>query len=69
MAFAIRFAMVRMDLRIVQLVRDEKLRKTLGANARETVRQRFLMTRLMEEWLDLLGAFEARFQLRRMAES
>jgi trehalose synthase len=55
--------------RIVQLVEDAKLRKTLGDNACETVRQQFLMTRLMEEWLDLLGAFEARFQLRRIAES
>lgn len=50
--------------RIVQLVKNPKLRQTLGENARETVRKRFLLTRLMEEWLDLIGAFEAQFRLR-----
>lgn len=50
--------------RIVQLLADAPLRARLGAGARETVRERFLMTRLMEEWLDLLGGFETRFQLR-----
>ena len=50
--------------RIVQLLTDAPLRARLGAAGRETVRTRFLMTRLMEEWLDLLGGFEARFQLR-----
>ncbi len=49
--------------RIVQLLTDAPLRARLGAAGRETVRTRFLMTRLMEEWLDLLGGFEARFQL------
>ena len=32
------------------------------ANATETVRRRFLMTRLMEDWLDLIGSFEAQFR-------
>jgi trehalose synthase len=50
--------------RIVQLVKDQKLGERLGARARETVRERFLLTRLMEEWLDLIGAFEAEFRLR-----
>lgn len=50
--------------RIVQLLRDRTLRERLGAAARGTVRERFLMTRLMEEWLDLIGAFEPRFPLR-----
>ena len=50
--------------RIVQLVKDPKLRQKLGGKARETVRERFLLTRLMEEWLDLIGAFDARFPLR-----
>jgi trehalose synthase len=36
----------------------------LGQNAKEAVRARFLMTRLMEDWLDLIGAFEANFRLR-----
>ena len=50
--------------RIVQLVKVPKLRQKLGGKARETVRERFLLTRLMEEWLDLIGAFDARFPLR-----
>ena len=50
--------------RIVQVIKDAKLREKLGASARESVRQRFLLTRLMEQWLDLIGAFEARFRLR-----
>ena len=51
--------------RIVQLIKDPKLRQKLGARARETVRERFLLTRPMEEWLDLIAAFEANFRLRR----
>lgn len=50
--------------RIVQLVENPKLRRTLGDNARESVRERFLLTRLMEQWLELIGCFEARFTLR-----
>lgn len=50
--------------RIVEALKDDDLRARIGKAARETVRERFLMTRLMEEWLDLIGSFEARFRLR-----
>ncbi len=50
--------------RIVQLLKDPGLRRRLGAAARETVRRRFLMTRLLEDQLDLIAAFDARFPLR-----
>ncbi|MBI1212716.1 MAG: glycosyltransferase [Alphaproteobacteria bacterium] len=50
--------------RIVQLVKDADLRRRLGAKAKEVVRERFLMTRLLEDWLDLIGSFEPRFLLR-----
>ena len=50
--------------RIVQLVKDPALGATLGARARQTVTERFLMTRLFEDWLDLIGSFEAHFQLK-----
>jgi trehalose synthase len=50
--------------RIVTLLRDRSLASRLGQNAKEAVRVRFLMTRLMEDWLDLIGAFEANFRLR-----
>ncbi len=50
--------------RIVQLVRDPDLRRRLGAAARRTVRERFLMSRLMEDHVDLVSSIEARFRLR-----
>ena len=55
--------------RIVQLIKDPRLRGTLGERAKETVRRRFLMTRLLEDWLDLIGSFEANFRLPATAES
>ncbi len=50
--------------RIVQLVRDPDLRRRLGEAARQTVRERFLMSRLMEDHVDLVSSIEARFRLR-----
>jgi trehalose synthase len=50
--------------RIVQVVRDENLRWRVGHRARESVRQRFLMARLMEDWLNLFASFEANFRLK-----
>jgi trehalose synthase len=44
--------------RIVQLLRDPDLRKRIGAQARETVREKFLMSRLLEDWLDLLAGYQ-----------
>jgi len=49
--------------RIVELVKDADLRRRLGEAARETVRARFLMSRLAEQYLDLFAAFEPRFAL------
>jgi len=31
------------------------MRRRLGARAKETVRENFLMSRLLEDWLDLLA--------------
>jgi trehalose synthase len=49
--------------KIVQLIKDEDLRRHLGKEARETVRQRFLLTRLLEQYLDLFNSFEITFRL------
>jgi trehalose synthase len=49
--------------RIVQLLSDPALRARLGRRARQTVRERFLVTRLMEECLDLIGSFHATYGL------
>jgi trehalose synthase len=54
--------------RIVQLIKDEELRERMGQRARETVRKRFLMIRLLEQYLDLLGSFETVYQLKDGAE-
>jgi trehalose synthase len=39
--------------RIVQLVNDKELRDEMGHKARETVRKNFLLTRYLEQYLDL----------------
>jgi trehalose synthase len=49
--------------RIVQLVKDKELRERLGQRARETVQQHFLLTRLLEQYLDLFSSFETIFRL------
>jgi len=38
---------------IVRLLKDEKLREEIGQKARETVREKFLLTRYVEQYLDL----------------
>ena len=48
---------------LIQLLRDPGRRGEIGRRARETVRQRFLMSRLIEQYLDLFSAFEATFSL------
>ncbi len=55
--------------RIVQLLRDPDLRERLGHAAHETVRERFLFTRTLEHYLDLIGAFETDFRLREAGRS
>jgi len=49
--------------RMVRLLRDADLRRRLGAAARETVRARFLMTRLFEQYVDLFDSFEAHYRV------
>jgi trehalose synthase len=51
--------------RIVQLIKDRKLRLRLGQKARETVTKRFLLTRYMEQYFDLFASFEAVYRLKK----
>ena len=51
--------------RIVQLVADPALCQQLGKAAHDTVRQQFLMIRLLEQYLDLFNNFETAFRLKR----
>jgi trehalose synthase len=50
-------------MRIVQLIKDRKLRRTLGERAKEDVRGRFLMTSSVERYLDLFGSFETVYKI------
>jgi trehalose synthase len=49
--------------RTVRLIKDERLREEMGKKAKETVRERFLMIRLLEQYLDLLNSFETVYRL------
>lgn len=49
--------------RIVQLLQDKNLREEMGQKARIKVRDNFLLTRYLEQYLDLFNSFEAVFQL------
>jgi trehalose synthase len=44
--------------RIVQLLKNQKLRRKLGVAARETVRRSFLLPHSLEHYLDLFGSFK-----------
>lgn len=50
--------------RIVELVKNEKKRKKMGHRARETVKKKFLMIRLLEQYLDLFNSFETSYTLK-----
>lgn len=50
--------------RIVRLLKDADLRQRLGAAGHETVRRNFLLSRNLEQYLDLFASFEANFSLR-----
>lgn len=49
--------------RIIELLTNKKAAKEMGENGRKTVRDNFLMTRLLEDYLDLFNSFETRYQL------
>src|SRR5437870_11981088 len=50
--------------RMVQLLKNKKLREEIGSKGRETVREKFLLTRYVEQYLDLFGTFDKDFCLR-----
>ena len=49
--------------RLVQLLKDKKLREQMGQKGKETVRKQFLMIRLLEQYLELFNSFETLYQL------
>ncbi len=50
--------------RIVQMLKDSDLRGRMGRAARRTVQERFLLSRYLEQYLDLFGSFETVYTLR-----
>ncbi|AFM23162.1 glycosyltransferase [Desulfomonile tiedjei] len=51
--------------RIVQLIKNPKLRERMGQAAHESVREKFLLSRYLEQYLDLFNAFETVYLLHR----
>lgn len=50
--------------RLVLLLKDKELRNFMGQKAREKVQKEFLLTRYMEQYLDLFNSFEYRFRIK-----
>jgi trehalose synthase len=50
--------------RIVKLVKNEKMRREMGRKAKEMVRKKFLLTRYLEQYLDLFNSFETIYQFK-----
>jgi trehalose synthase len=50
--------------RIVQLLKNEKLRRQMGIAAKESVKKNYLLTRLLEQYLDMFNSFETVYRLR-----
>jgi trehalose synthase len=48
--------------RIVQLLKDPSLRKQMGAQAKETVREKYLLSHLVEDWIDTIAEITQRSQ-------
>lgn len=49
--------------RIIDLVKHHDLAHEMGVKARETVRQKFLLSRYLEQYLDLFNSFETIYKL------
>lgn len=50
--------------RMVQLIKNKKLRNRLGKEAKKTVMNQFLLTRLLEQYLDLFSSFESVYRIK-----
>lgn len=51
--------------RIVQVIKNKKQKEEMGVKAKETVKKQFLLTRLLEQYLDLFSSFETVYQLKK----
>ncbi|MFW6102968.1 MAG: glycosyltransferase [Chloroflexota bacterium] len=49
--------------RIMELLQDRDMARQIGKAGRETVREKFLLSRYLEQYLDLFGSFETVYRL------
>ncbi|MDD5039212.1 MAG: hypothetical protein PHN78_07885, partial [Dehalococcoidales bacterium] len=49
--------------KIVMLVKDKELRAGMGQRAKKTVKEQFLLSRYLEQYLDLFNSFKTVFRL------
>jgi len=49
--------------RTIKLLKDEKLREEMGEKAKQTVKEKYLLIRLLEDYLNLLNAFDTEYIL------
>lgn len=49
--------------RMVQLIKDENLRREMGRKARKSVEQKYLLVHYLEKYLDLFGSFSTNFSI------
>ena len=50
--------------RMVQLLQEKELRTEMGKRAKESVREKFLLVRLLEQYLDMFNSFETAYRLK-----
>jgi trehalose synthase len=51
--------------RIIMLLKEPDLGRRIGEKARKTVQEKFLMSRYLEDYLDLFKSFEASYTLQK----
>jgi len=50
--------------KMVKLLKDKKLRKSMGKKARDSVKKHYLLPKYLEKYLDLINSFETNFKLK-----
>jgi trehalose synthase len=51
--------------RIELLLKDEKLRRRMGSMGKRKVKKCFLLSRLLEDYIDLFNSFETKYRIKR----
>jgi trehalose synthase len=54
--------------RMVELLKNKKMQERMGKKGKEIVRERFLLTRLLEQYLDLFNSFVTLYTLKNKSQ-